>query len=285
MRTFYGSNLPQEPSLDTEMAVDQPAVEEASFTTVTNKKSKGKGKVPLSTNPSAPSQNVPTPALVVSRAPPPPPPAKTATIKPTPTKVAIKPQAPKQASKSFIQAARSENSQFTPRFAPAFTHLEYENLLCLCDMFPDPKSAVACLNAWTTSFARPSSQGRHFLPLKGGIKNLLQPSYAKGRGWLLFIGESVVTLCARATRAILNHAPIGEFRQHFFPAECTQCPCGHCQVETCRQIFANCRRFAHFPLTDLVPTVKDFVKFLKEHPSAFAFPSQDRLFSEPPKPP
>ena len=33
MRTFYGPNLPQEPSLNTEMAVDQPAVEEAPFTT------------------------------------------------------------------------------------------------------------------------------------------------------------------------------------------------------------------------------------------------------------
>jgi len=146
------------------------------------------------------------------------------------------------------------------------------------------KSAAACLNAWRTFFAHPSSQGRYFLPLKGGIKNLLQPSYAKGEGWLPFIGKSV-TLCARATRAILNHAPIGEFRQRFFPAECTQCPYGHCQVETCRHIFANCYRFAHFPLTDLVPTVKNFVKFLKEHPSAFAFPSQDCPFSEPPEPP
>jgi len=44
------------------------------------------------------------------------------------------------------------------------------------------KSAAACLDAWRTFFARPSSQGRHFLPLKGGIKNLLQPSYAKGGG-------------------------------------------------------------------------------------------------------
>jgi len=60
MRTLYGSNLPQESSLDTEIAVDQPAVEEAPFTTVTNKKSKGKGKVPSYTNPSAPSQNVPS---------------------------------------------------------------------------------------------------------------------------------------------------------------------------------------------------------------------------------
>ena len=78
----------------------------------------------------------------------------------------------------------------------------------------DP-SAAACLDAWRTSFACPSSQGCHFLPLKGSIKNLLQPSYAKGGGWLPFIGESV-TLCTRTTRAILNHAPIGEFRQRFF---------------------------------------------------------------------
>ena len=82
------------------MAVDQPAVEEAPFTTVTNKKSKGKGKVPPSTNFSTPSQNVPTPTPVVSRAPPSPP-AKTATAKPTPAKVATKPQVPKQAPKSF----------------------------------------------------------------------------------------------------------------------------------------------------------------------------------------
>jgi len=101
MRTLYSPNLPQEPSPDTEMAVDQPAVEEAPFTTVTNKKSKDKGKVPSYTNLTAPSQNVPTPAPVVLRAPPPPLPAKTATTKPTPVKVATKPQVPKQTPKSF----------------------------------------------------------------------------------------------------------------------------------------------------------------------------------------
>jgi len=83
MRTLYGPNLPQEPSLDNEITVDQLAVKEAPFTAVTNKKSKGKGKVPPSTNLSAPFQNVPTPALVVLRAPPSPPLAKTATVKPT----------------------------------------------------------------------------------------------------------------------------------------------------------------------------------------------------------
>ena len=143
------------------------------------------------------------------------------------------------------------------------------------------KSTTSCLNAWRSSFSYPSSQGRHFLSLKGGNRKSLQPSYTKGGSWLLFIAESV-TLCARATRAILNHAPIGEFRQCFFPAECTQCPCGHCQVETRRHILADCSRFAHAPLTDRSPSIKDFVKFLKEHPSAFAFAPQDRPPPEPP---
>jgi len=137
MRTLYGPNSPQKPSPNTEMAVDQLAVEEAPFTTVTNKKTKGKGKVPPCTNPSAPSQNVPTPTPVVSRVPPPPPPAKTATAKFTSTKVATKPQAPKQAFKSFAQAAYSGNSQSIPRFAPASAHLEYKSLFRLYDMFPD----------------------------------------------------------------------------------------------------------------------------------------------------
>jgi len=137
MRTLYGPNLSQEPSLDNEMVVDQPTVEKAPFTTVTNKKSKGKGKVPPPTNLSAPSQNVPTPTLVVSKAPPPPLPAKMATAKPTPAKVATKPQAPKQAPKSFAQAAWSENLQSTPRFALASAHPEYKSLLHLRDMFPD----------------------------------------------------------------------------------------------------------------------------------------------------
>jgi len=143
------------------MAVNQPAVEEAPFTTVTNKKSKGKGKVPPTTNLSAPSQNVPTPAPVVSRAPLPPSPAKTATAKPTSVKVATKPQASKQAPKSFAQVARSGNPQSTPRFALASAHPEYESLLRLRDMFPDlPIEKVLAMHQ--------SGFGASVSPNKGG---------------------------------------------------------------------------------------------------------------------
>ena len=93
------------------------------------------------------------------------------------------------------------------------------------------KSVLLCFDTWRTAFNRPTVQGRHFPTLRGKNHKPLQPSYSKGGSWLTHIGQ-LVTLCARATRAILNHAPIGEYRQCFFPAECTQCPCGHCQVET-----------------------------------------------------
>ena len=88
MRTLYGPNLPQEPSLDVEMVVNElPVVEETSFTTVTGKKDKGKERLSPSTNTSVPSQNMPPPVTVVSRASLLPQPAKMATAKSTPAKV------------------------------------------------------------------------------------------------------------------------------------------------------------------------------------------------------
>jgi len=136
------------------------------------------------------------------------------------------------------------------------------------------KSVLSCLDTWRTAFNHPMVQGHHFLTLRGKNHKPLQPSYSKDGSWLTHIGQ-LVTLCARATRAILNHASIGEYRQCFSPAECTQCLCGHCQVETRRHIFANCSRFAYSPLIDPSLSIEDFVDFLKEHLSAFAFFSQE----------
>jgi len=56
IKILYGPNLPQELSPDVEMAADEPpVVEEASFTTVTNKKNKGKERPFSSTNIPVPS--------------------------------------------------------------------------------------------------------------------------------------------------------------------------------------------------------------------------------------
>jgi len=53
-------------------------------------------------------------------------------------------------------------------------------------------------------------QGKSFLDLVDGDNNILEPSYYKSGTWLQFFGHFNM-LCARATRAIINHAPIGEF--------------------------------------------------------------------------
>ena len=108
------------------------------------------------------------------------------------------------------------NTKVAARLHPATSI----NFLC-------SRNVISCLDIWRTSFNHPTVQGWHFLPLRDKNQWFLQPSYSKGDSWLPYIGQSI-TLCARATKAILNYAPIGKYRQCFFPAEYTQCPCGHC---------------------------------------------------------
>ena len=43
--------------------------------------------------------------------------------------------------------------------------------------------------------------------------------------WLKYFRHSNL-LCARATRVIVNHAPISEYHLRFFPWEEFKCPCG-----------------------------------------------------------
>ena len=66
------------------------------------------------------------------------------------------------------------------------------------------------VNRWKMTFQVLDSKGKHFLDLVDGDENTLEPSYIKGSSWLKYFGHSN-TLCARASRAITNHAPIGEY--------------------------------------------------------------------------
>jgi len=54
-------------------------------------------------------------------------------------------------------------------------------------------------------------KGNHFLDLLDDDLNAIEPSYAKDGPWLQSFGHSN-SLYARATRAITNHASIGEYR-------------------------------------------------------------------------
>ena len=99
-------------------------------------------------------------------------------------------------------------------------------------------------------------------------RTLIQ-KYKKGGPWIKHFGHSNL-LCARAARAILNHAPIGEYRLRFLPREDFNCPCGEYPIESRRHILHDCRRFNKYwnPLWD---TLSHLTAFLEFNPSAFSF--------------
>ena len=59
-------------------------------------------------------------------------------------------------------------------------------------------------------FQAADSKGRNFLDLLDDNLNPIEPLSIKGGPWLQVFGHSNL-LCAQASRAIVNHAPIGEY--------------------------------------------------------------------------
>jgi len=109
----------------------------------------------------------------------------------------------------------------------------------------------------------------HFLELVNNNLKDIGLSYTKDGPWLQLFGHSN-TLCACATRAITNHAPIGEYRLRFFPNEEFKCLCGNYSIESRKHILHNCMRFNGYwnPRRDLL---SHFVIFLIANPNAFVF--------------
>jgi len=70
------------------------------------------------------------------------------------------------------------------------------------------------LSIWKMTFQASDLKGHQFLELYDEDNNSLEPSYSKGSTWLKYFGHSN-SLCTRVTRAIVNHAPIGEYRLRF----------------------------------------------------------------------
>ena len=71
------------------------------------------------------------------------------------------------------------------------------------------------LSSWKMTFQASDLKGHHFPNLYGKYNNHFEPIYVKGSSWLKYFGHSN-SLCVRATRAIVNHAPIGKYRLRFF---------------------------------------------------------------------
>ena len=125
------------------------------------------------------------------------------------------------------------------------------------------------LNFWGMTFQASDDRGCNFLDLVDEDSNLLELSIANGSLWLKHFGHSN-SLCARATRVIVNHAPIGEYRLRFFPREDIMCPCGEYPIETRHHILHECKRYNNYwnPWRD---SIGHFVLFLEFNGNVFSF--------------
>ena len=122
---------------------------------------------------------------------------------------------------------------------------------------------------WKMCFQASDGKGNNFLDLLDNNYNIIKLSYIKEGPWLQAFGHSN-SLCTRATRAITNHALIGEYCLRFFPNKNFSCPCNEYPIETRRHILHECRRFNGYwnPRRD---SLSHFVMFLTLNPKAFAF--------------
>jgi len=125
------------------------------------------------------------------------------------------------------------------------------------------------IKLWKMTFQASDRKGKHFLNLLDDELNVIEPSYTKGGPWLQSFGHSNL-LCTRAARAIINHAPIGEYRLRFFPSMDFSCPYNNYPIKSRRHILYECCRFNRYwnPRRD---TLNHFVMFLTANPNAFVF--------------
>ena len=86
---------------------------------------------------------------------------------------------------------------------------------------------------------------KQFLNLLDSNNNIIKLSYIKGSLWLRYFGHSN-SLCVRAMRAIINHAPISEYKLRFFLRKDFSCSCGLYPIETRKHILYKCRRFNEY---------------------------------------
>ena len=118
------------------------------------------------------------------------------------------------------------------------------------------------------TFQASDGKGKHFLDLLDDNFDTIEPAYTNGGLWLQVFSHSNL-LCAQATRAITNHAPIGEYWLRFFPNEDFKCPCSY-SIELRRHILYECMRFNGYwnPRRD---SLNHFTMFLITNSYAFAF--------------
>jgi len=119
------------------------------------------------------------------------------------------------------------------------------------------------------TFQASDGKEKHFLDLLDDNFNTIKPAYTKEGPWLQVFSHSNL-LCAQATRAITNHALIGEYRLRFFSNEDFKYLCNDYPIESRRHILHECKRFNSYwnPRRD---SLNHFIMFLIFNPNAFTF--------------
>ena len=118
-------------------------------------------------------------------------------------------------------------------------------------------------------FQAADSKERHFLDLLDNNLNPIELLSTKGGPWLLHFSYSNM-LYVQASRAVTNHAPIGEYWLRFFPREEFDCPCGKYPIETRQHILHEYQRFNNY-WNLRRNTITYFILFLQFNSSAFSF--------------
>ena len=127
------------------------------------------------------------------------------------------------------------------------------------------------LSSWKMTFQASDLKKCQFLDLYDEDNNPLELSYAKRGTWLKYFGHSN-SLCTRVTRAITNHAPIGEYRLIFFLWEDFRCLCSNYLIETRQHILYECRRYNEY-WNLRRDTINHFILFLEFNHRVFTFES------------
>ncbi len=116
-----------------------------------------------------------------------------------------------------------------------------------------PVMSLDSVRSWATEevnatwrhlfFRDPTYRGQQFLQLLDTKGNLIKPSYLAGGSWLSQVKRTdPPSLTARMTRAILGHAPIGEYFRRFNIDESHGCSCDGAPLQTRDHVLYQCPR-------------------------------------------
>jgi len=135
-------------------------------------------------------------------------------------------------------------------------------------LFSKKKECDNTLKKWQNSFYTSQKRGQLFLDFEDKKQIVIKPMYIKGGSWLPSIGFTNA-LCTWFTHMTTDHAPIGEYRQRFFPNSPLSCSCGQAELQTREHIVMHCPLHSSTRPCNII--INSFVHFLNNNPSAFCF--------------